>query len=316
MKKLGLLLVLMIMVQAILPASVCKAEEELESLSKPQVCLTSYSLNNENVVLGADNSIHLEFTNFSSLYPVTDVLVSFSSGNHTIVPVYGKSNQVYISEIAANSTAEVDVPITIVGHEFGYTSLTFVVEYCAGGVLLNNQMMYIVIPVDVEEKLVVDNVSLSSSAEVNSKVSLLVGYTNDSEEVLEDVYLTINGADFERPIEMLMKERLMAGEKGYFEYYLSFDTVGTKRLSLEVKSVDEFGNEHTIDAGEYSVVVTEEDLTENNTNTQQGDTTEQPEESSDSEMDSLKLYIAIGLIAAVIVVCLLVGVISSKKRAR
>lgn len=316
MKKLSLFFVLMVMVQVIIPTNVCKAEEELESLSKPQVGLTSYRLNNENVVLGEDNSIHLEFTNYSNQYPVTDVLVSFSSENYAVVPVYGKSNQVYISEIATNSTAEIDVPITIVGHEYGYTSLTLAVEYCAGGVLFNNQKMYIVIPVDVEEMLVVDNISISSSAEVNSKVSLLVSYTNNSEEAVENVHLIINGADIEQPIELLMKERLAAGEKGYFEYYLSFDTVGTKRLFLGLKSIDEFGNEHTIDAGEYSVVVTEEDVTEGNTNTQQGDTTEQPDEPSDSEMDSVKSYIVVGFIVAVIVVCLLVGVISSKKRAK
>ena len=314
MKKIGTLLVGVLLTLAMLPSLTVEATE---TLSKPQVALTEYYLEDETIVLGEDNSVHLEFTNFSGEYPVTDVLVSFASSNYTIVPVYGKTNQIYFPEIPAKGTVEADLPISIVNQENGYSGMSFMIQYCAGGVLLSNDTSYIVIPVDVEEKLSIENVSVSPSAQVNSKVSLLVSYKNISEIGLKDISLTIEGEDFATPIELPVKNLLAAGESGYFEYYLAFDSTGNKMLNLELKGFDEEGNEYVLDCGEYSVRVTdsetvdgENDIPEKNPDTP-GNT-----EPGEDEKEALNIYIVIGVIAAIIIVCLLIGAVSSKKRAK
>ena len=314
MKKIGFLLASMLVVLAVLPTGKCEASE---SFSKPQVSLTSYSLNDEKVVLGKDNSIHLEFTNLSNDLPVTDVLVSFTSLNNTVRPVYGKSNQLYFSEIEANGTVETDLPINIVYQENGYSSMSFLIEYCVGEEVLCNEMSYIVIPADVAEKLVVENISVSSSAQVNSKVSLLVNYQNAGETTLQDVYLTVNCVEFEKPLKLLVKEGLAAGEKGYFEYYLAFDSVGNKKLSLTLSGADEAGDEYVINGGEYSVQVLEEETTGNNTsNVDETDKHVGHTEPVGTEQEALNVYVVIGIIAVIVIVCLLIGAFSTKKRAK
>lgn len=314
MKRLGVLLIGILFACAVAPTASGKAEE---AYSKPQVGLTSYHLENEAIVLGEDNTVVLEISNFSKEIPVTDVLVSFSSGNHSVVPVYGKTNQLYFSKIKENGKVKAELPINIVYQENGYATMSFAIQYYAGNTLLSNDSSYIVIPVNVEEKLEVENVSVSSNAQVNSKVSLLIGYKNSSETELKNLCLVIGGDAFSTPIELPVKETLAAGERGYFEYYLAFDTVGNKLLDLELKGYDEAGNEYSVDCGGHSVRVTGDGTANSEVGITENDEKEPGSiNPGEAEKSALNVYLVIGAIAAVIVICLLIGAVSSKKRGK
>ena len=290
--------------------------EAAEIASKPQVGLDSYYLNNEKVVLGEDNSIHLEFCN-QSRYPVSDIMISFSSENNTVVPTYGESNQLYISKIGAKETVGVDFPINIVNHVNGYATMSFSIEYCVGTQVLSNNMSYIVIPIDTVEKISIKNLNVSSTAQVNSKVSVVVNYENIGKNTLQDVHLIINSEDFEKPIDLLAKDMLAAGEVGYFEYYLSFDTIGNKKVSFETRYLDEKGNEYSMDCGEYVVQVTKQDDVLNDESEadelQQGISQEKDNnEGAEEAIGSSRLIV--GIVCIAVIMCVLVGVFVWRKR--
>jgi len=313
MKKIWILLACICAAIILMPMERCEAEE----ISKPQVSISSYWLNDEKVVLGTDNSVHLEVTNLSSEYAVTDVMISFTSSNSTVVPVYGKTNQTYIATIEAQETVGVDLPINIVHQEDGYAIMSFLVEYCAGGMVLGNETSYIVIPVDVAEKFSIENISVSSAAQVNSKVALLVNYSNAGESVLQDIHMTITGTDIAQPIDLLVEDTLAVEEKGYFEYYLAFDKIGNKKISIELRYSDEDGNEYVMSGGEYSIQISAAEDIKNDENSINEDK-EKDEQTNNNEPevpveDSIDVYLFIGIIVAIVIVCILIGVFLPKR---
>ena len=305
LKKLASCLLLMfVMIGMIFPAMKTEAIEN----ENPRVIVTAYGVSDGAIAPGETSTLNFTLKNMSKTQTAYAVVVTVTSDNLKVYPVYSTSNQRYIEEIKPNE--EVSITMDIEG------SLNLDVQ----SVNFNVNMLYqdsrseeitnssiIQLPVSVENALVVSRYYIPETAAVNNRTRINATIKNSGAEELTNVQMIVQVDGVEQPaIDIGTVEG--KGE-GYRDTYIEFATTGTHSVMITFKYSDTVGNVYTThtDIFQVNVVENAEDVTQ-----------QQSVENQDATATAgLPFNIAIWqicLIAGIIVVIIIIIVLLRKDR--
>lgn len=230
----------------------------------PKVVLDSYIIDSTHATYGEETTISLDFVNKSNDYSVSEVLITFTSGNNTVLPVQGISNQVYIESISPGGKETVTIPIVLEKSSTGYAHMSFTMQYTVtdssdGTSSLQSNSAFIMFPMNTLRNLSITNFNIPSSVQVNSSGLVSANYSNDSARDIYNVHMQIMGID-DGDIQQVNIGNIAAGQSGYFENYVQFNNPGIKKVSINFIYEDENGKLYETEAKDYILTVYEKQV--------------------------------------------------------
>lgn len=223
------------------------------SAYKAQIILDSYEVA-DNYKIGEDTSIKVVFRNTDASYFIRNLLINCSSNSNTVVPVEGKSNQLYVDAIRPNETVEVEIPIVITHSESGYASMIFNMEYMSDDTRWSASS-YIVFPVKEDgSAVVIKNVNVPAEATQNTSVLCSAYFLNSLERDMFNTEFVVNGeiAGGEKSSSL---GSILSKRNAYGENYVSFSESGSKMVTLSIRYEDVNGESHEDVIGQYTIEV-------------------------------------------------------------
>ncbi len=251
MKKSIIAIFISIVIWCMFPAIQSNAVE----VGYPKLILTHYSID-KNIIPGEETNLHLEFTNMSKSYNISEILVTYYSENNTIMPIVGSTNQIYITTMGKEETVSVDIPIVIYDIANGYAQASFQMSYTVANTVQESNSSFIIFPLESTVELSINNVNVTQNVETYAKSLISVSYANAGEEDIYNVVMNIKG-DISNKAASAQIGNVKSGQNGYFEYYVSFEEAGEKSISVSFTYEDIDGKVYTLDDSTYSIVVTD-----------------------------------------------------------
>ncbi len=273
-------------------------------VSNPKIILSSYSVD-ENAIVGEETYLHLEFTNMSKKYDMSEILITYNSSNNTISPIVGATNQFYIDTIGRSQTASIDLPIIMYSDGNGYALANFNISYTFGDIHFANNSSYIMFPIQDVGKLSFSNVNISETSNVGAKTMIGISYTNDSSAPVYNAKIHMYYEGNDKIIEL---GKIASEKTGYAENSIVFNSEGNKSISISLTYEDESGNETTVQGATYSVQVGEKIENYQNEN----DITETSNQNT--LLFSKSTIKIIGVIAVIIIVMLITIIMGKRKK--
>ena len=298
-KKVLLAVAIIVATLAISQGNIAKADE----VKDPKLVLESYEVVSDDLTAGNQGVIRLTIKNESKDKDALNVLLSYISEDNKIYPVYGKSNQVYVGNIAAGKKVTVDVEVSVSDTLDTNTVLTtFELAGTDGTINFYNQF-FVAIPVVEKLSLKVNNVSLAQNSVLGAKSLVSVGYSNDG---LEDIYNAV--LHIEGNIDVAQRVvgigDIAAGENKYLDYYVIFQQSGNQQLKIYFTYEDKNGNAYSSDVTENTVKVVETTQTE----------TDNSDDNKTTNNSSSKAWMVFLVIGVLLLVGVGVSVIVKSKR--
>ncbi len=191
----------------------------------------------------------------------TDVIVEFSSESG-VTPVFGQSNQKYISSIGPSQESELKVEVNLPSTmEEERAKITLEMSYELGGIkTLNSASVYI--PIQYNSGVVINGVSVAESAKLGSKALISITYANGSDETLKDVTFHLDG-NIEEDTNTVEIGNLESGASNYQDVYVIFDELGEQTVDITVSYTDMEGNKFTKDVSSEVITVSNEEISTN-----------------------------------------------------
>lgn len=191
-----------------------------------------------------------------------DIIVEFSSDSE-ITPVFGESNQKYISSItpaqAYNLKFEVNLP-SVMETERAQVALQMTYELNGEK---NSNTAKVYVPIQYNSGVVVNGVSVAESAKIGSKALISITYANGSDETLKDVTFHLDG-NIEEGTNTVEIGNLESGASNYQDVYVIFNELGEQTVDISVSYTDMEGNKFTKDVSSEVITVSNEEMTTNN----------------------------------------------------
>lgn len=286
----------------------CRMEVAEAATTKPQVVVSEYSLS-EEFQYGEETTIKVSLKNMSKESKVNGVLVTYNSANNSVIPAKGTSNQVYIEQIGAGQLQMLEIPVVILESSDGYGSMNFSMEYMADGQNLLTNSSYIAFPLGLN-LLTVNTINVITNTTVGAASLVSVGFENSKTEEIQDVRLVISG-DVENGEQTKNIGTVSAGQNKFAETSVTYDTAGTKNISVSLAFNDLNGNSHVVSIGDYQVTVT--DGTGENVQQTPESGTEDP---STNGLSFNLSIIFLGLAIVLIIILVLLVIVGSRKKRR
>ncbi|MBE5905178.1 MAG: hypothetical protein E7277_00090 [Lachnospiraceae bacterium] len=283
---------------------------EAKAATKPQVIISSYTLDDE-IEFGKETNLHLNITNESGRVGVKGILITYVSENNTIVPAQGKSNQVYITSIEPGKTAAVDVPVVFnnSGDFFGQASFT--IEYSVENREPFTNQSYIVFPFTESGVLDIKNVNVATNASIGAKSLVGVNYTNNSESLIRGVKLVVSGDVEGERVETKLGD-VTAQRNGYFETYVVYKHEGANKIKISLVYEDEKENSYVANGGEYTVMVSKDnDVVDEGRGS---GVTDNGQSENNSNVDMHKFFIGLAIILVVVLVVVAIVQVVRKRK--
>ncbi len=283
---------------------------EAKAATKPQVIISSYTLDDE-IEFGKETNLHLNITNESGRVGVKGILITYVSENNTIVPAQGKSNQVYITSIEPGQTTAVDVPVVFnnSGDFFGQASFT--IEYSVENREPFTNQSYIVFPFTESGVLDIKNVNVATNASIGAKSLVGVNYTNNSESLIRGVKLVVSGDVEGERVETKLGD-VTAQRNGYFETYVVYKHEGANKIKISLVYEDEKENSYVANGGEYTVMVSKDnDVVDEGRGSGVADN---GQSENNSNVDMHKFFIGLAIILVVVLVVVAIVQVVRKRK--
>lgn len=286
---------------------------------KAQLILDSYELS-EDYAVGEDTTIKVSFKNTDNSYFIRNILINCSSNGNTVIPVEGKSNQVYLDAIRPGETVSVDLPIVITHSEGGYASMTFAVEYMSDDTRWSSNS-YIVFPVnDSASPIVVKSINVPGDVTVNGNILVSTYFLNTSDKDLFNTEFVING-EIVGETQSISVGTVPTKRNAYAETYVSFNTTGKKIIDLSIVYEDANGKKHEDNIGQYAITVADNTTAVNtpitSISSNEDNTSSTSSNNNGAVIGNLSiatlLLIASGIIVLIIVVVVIVNVTRKRK---
>lgn len=248
------LIVAMLMILCF-PVITAKAVNE-----KPRVILSSYQVTKEAIAPGEQATISLTFKNTDTAVSAKSILITLTSSDKKMKPIYGESNQIYISEIGPSAELTKEVRLDSDKEiETTTTELILDMVYTDGTGANYVNTTKISIPVEHPKVLSVIGYTVPETTRVGTKTSFSATYENTGVENLYNIKMNLNGSSLEAPVKINLNS-LTAGTKSYAEAYLEFSTLGEQEIDVNFTYEDEEGNVYVTLNETFKINVTEDEI--------------------------------------------------------
>ena len=298
MKKICGTVIACILVCMFFPLYTAKAEE----LSNPKIMLTGYSVE-ESVSVSGDTMVHLDFTNMSKLHELSEILITYTSPNNTVAPVFGVTNQIYIEKLDAEETSRVNLPVVLLEAGTQYARMDFNIQYTYGGSKNAQNYSYIVFLKQRDGNLTITNTNIARSTTVGAQTIASISYRNNSSITMYNAKIHFTGGIEEKEVYI---GTVGAGGSGYSENYVVFKETGTQNLTVYMTYENAGGIETVVEGETYSIQVDEID-----------NGTDQNPNGTDDELQGENQVYSYGvliIITAIVVFILIMAFLNRKKK--
>ncbi len=195
LSTLGILLMLLL---SSVPVYAADASTVNVAEDRGTLMLNSYSLSTDGLSQGEEFDLTLTFYNPSNTKSVRSIVVTLPSDESTFMPVYGETNQIYISEVRPGKTKEVTITLkagTAISAD--YVGFHINLQYAnAGGTATNN--IAVLLPVaqkgfDEKARVLLDSYQISNDGIVPGKEFDLTMtlYNPSKEKTVDSILVTI-----------------------------------------------------------------------------------------------------------------------------
>ena len=203
-----------ILMSMFFPLYTVKAEE----VSNPKIMLTGYSVE-EGASASGDTMVYLDFTNMSKVYDFSEILITYTSPNNTVAPVFGVTNQIYIDTLKAGKTKRIELPIVLLDAGTQYGRMDFNIQYTYAGSKNAANYSYIVFLKQRDGNLTITNANIARATTVGAQTIASISYMNNSSITMYNVKIHFGGDIEEKEVYI---GTVGAGENGYSENYVIY----------------------------------------------------------------------------------------------
>ena len=231
--------------------------EVITSANVALIELESYEITEGSVKADKDVIVTLKLHNVNSSASATNVILTVSSNSGMVYPSYGGDNQIYVGNISAGGTKEVEVPLTISSsYNSGVIDLVCNYAYTSSSRQLSNTST-IVLSSQMNNSLELKKLGVSKSATVNAYSLLSISLVNNSSYDVTDAFLTVEGnvSDTTKTIAL---DTIYSGKTLTDDCMISFTESGDQSISISLTYTDSEGDQVTNFLGSYTVSVEEE----------------------------------------------------------
>lgn len=239
-------------------------KENVQAGKSPLVTIESYEISKGNFSPGEESTISLTLKNTSNMMNTDSIVITMSSMDMTVSPVYGTSNQALVETLSPGQTTVVDFVVDIPSEvEVKKAAISFNIAYYAylpkyvdeinTYVTYSNEVA-ISVPITFDKSFSISNVSVAETATVGATTLVSLSYCNNDAGTVSDVVLNINGEIDESTSKVEIGE-LMSGQTGVKDTYVKFLNAGTKTLELSLTYKDSVGRLVTKNLGKQTVEV-------------------------------------------------------------
>lgn len=299
MKKLKQLFVCFIMLIIVMPSITVKADTVPEEVlrTKPQIIIESYQIIEGDLMPGSEGTLSLTFKNTSKTVDAYELVATYVSANSAIYPIYGDSNQIYVGDIGALESVDVEVPFMISDNVVSAAAMSFSMEYRGMNTQLYNNNVSIYIPISTRGVLEINNMSLAKTTTVGAKTMLSINYGNLGDETIYNAVMHVSG-DIGSEQQELVLGTIEPGAVVYQDFYVTFKTKGNQQISIDFTFEDKEGNQYNLEKRKLVTTVTEATVDENQMVT--------PETNTQGQINLSIVFMAAGI--AILVILFLFGI--------
>lgn len=226
--------------------------------NEPRLVIDSYTIIDGRPVSGGQTTLSLVLKNLSIDKSVSNILLTYQNTySEAIYPIDGDSNQVYTSEISANSEYKVDIPICIVNEYKSKTApitITLKYEDSDENSYTNNTEIYL--PILQKDELVINGLTVAKKGMKNDEALINFNYGNNTINDLYSVTMYIDGKISEDQKKVELGD-LKVDEYKTFEYNVNLQTEGDQTINIRFTYNDGKGNAYSIDKGKYDITSSE-----------------------------------------------------------
>lgn len=297
-KKIAGMIILFLIMLLFLPTN------NTYAVNEPRIVVDSFSITEGQPLAGSEATLSIVLKNLSTTVDVSNILLTYkNSYTEAIYPIEGNSNQIYISQISANSKYQVDIEIGITANfKADLASISILMQYQDTSSNSYNNTALIYLPILQEKELDISGIFVKEKTSVGDNTLVSFNYGNNGKKNISNVRLNIEGDISEEQKTYLIGD-IVVGKYDTLDYYVNFQTQGSKILKISFSYNDENGNAYTLEPEEYTVDVSA--VSDVNASTDIG--------GKDNQADlPIKVVCIAGIIA--IVVVFLIAMILKKTR--
>lgn len=217
--------------------------------------IDSYEVAEGSLNPGEQVTLIIKLKNNSSVASAENIIMTYETEGNKLYPVYGEDNQVYIGNIEAGASKEIEISF-MVAKDFlaDMARMNMEFDYASAGTIVNNNVT-LNIPSHVAGDLISDSIIVANNATVGVNSLVSIRCKNGGITDISDARLIVNGnvAEDSKEIELPI---INAGKVCSEDYYVRFTESGIQTLQMEYRYTDNQGVTYTVDCGEYKVNVT------------------------------------------------------------
>lgn len=299
----GIILLLMPLNQVKVMAS----EIGLQDLP-PKLIIESYHVEGEQLIPGEDFTLKLKIKNTNPYVDAHNVMISYSSSNLVVYPVYGESNQSFIEKVSAGKSEVVELHMTVLENaNTNVASISIQMDYSSDNSSNSISSSGIILPISASCNMEIRSLSVAQSSMLGSKSLVSIAYTNTGSADIRNAKMILEGDILEEQKEVLLGD-LLIGAQASKDCYVNFQHEGEQNLSISFSYEDSNGVVYTIPEQKFTtmvnpIVVDSSGVTAPN---------EEPNQTLFEELELWQVVLMIGGIVAILII--IIAIIHSKNR--
>lgn len=261
-----LMVVTVLLIAGMLPNKVNAADN-----MKPRVVISKYEIENGGINSAQPAKLTITLKNMSTSHAVNSLLLTCTNSSNYFSAQYGTSNQGYIDSLGPSEQKEIQILLTAkegidIGSLVGSINISYIDD--SGQAYTSDSQINI--PVKGNE-LQLSKVYVPDSVVVNEKSKANITCQNLTNKEIYDVTMTIKGDHSKETSANI--GNLLIGSRQSKEMYISFDSVGSQQVTVQLSYKDANGTNYMMTPHQYQVNVVNADTVNassensNNTNT-------------------------------------------------
>lgn len=221
----------------------------------PKLIIESYELDPKQLIPGEEFCIKLNIKNTNPEVAAENIILTYTSSDNSIYPVYGTPNQSYISSIVGEETKQVWLYMKVSSTvKSEVTALNFTLDYSSAVSSNVSCNANVILPISSNCKMAVNSISVAEDSNVGSKSLVNVKFTNTGIVNIKNITMKLQGDILEEQKQIVFGD-LGIGGQAIKDYYVNFQNEGKQQLKISFTYEDEDGTVFEIPESMYTTIV-------------------------------------------------------------
>lgn len=221
----------------------------------PKLVIESYEVVDEQLIPGEDFTLKLSIKNTNPYVDAHNVMLSYTSNNLVVYPVYGESNQSFIDIVPAGKTANVELHMTVLENaNTTIASVSIQMDYSSNNASNSVSTSGLILPISASCNMKVETLSVAQSSMLGSKSLVSIAYSNQGSADIRNAKMILSGDILDDQKEVLLGD-LLVGAQASKDCYVNFQHEGEQSLSISFSYEDSNGIIYSIPEEKFTTIV-------------------------------------------------------------